>query len=423
MLLVLFVIFLTLLFLGLPVAYSMGIASVSVLFLMGTVPTILVPQRLFLAINSFPLMAVPFFILAGLLMNYGGLTRRIVNLSNALVGHFSGGLAHVNILASMLFAGVSGSASADASAIGSMLIPAMREDGYDAPFSVGVTASSATIGPIIPPSIVMVIYGSMTALSIGALFMGGIIPGVLIGLGLMLVVYFFSIRRKYKAGKRAPLTLVIRRIIETTPAIIAPVIILGGILTGIFTATEAGVVACVYAFTIGCAVYREIKFSDFKKIFVESAVMTSVVMFILATASIFGWLLAYLQFSKAIVRILLSISSNPHVIYFLIVMLLLIIGLFIEALAAIIIFVPVLIPVANHFGFDQIHFALVIIITMLIGTVTPPVGLQLYIACAIAKISVSKATVWPFIAVMVVVLLLIVYFPPLVTYIPGLFFK
>ena len=423
MLLVLFVIFLTLLFLGLPVAYSMGIASVSVLFLMGTVPTILVPQRLFLAINSFPLMAVPFFILAGLLMNYGGLTRRIVNLSNALVGHFSGGLAHVNILASMLFAGVSGSASADASAIGSMLIPAMREDGYDAPFSVGVTASSATIGPIIPPSIVMVIYGSMTALSIGALFMGGIIPGILIGLGLMLVVYFFSIRRKYKAAKRAPLSLVVRRIIETTPAIIAPVIILGGILTGIFTATEAGVVACVYAFTIGCVVYKEIKFSDFKKIFVESAVMTSVVMFILATASIFGWLLAYLQFSKNIVRILLSISSNPHVIYFLIVMLLLIIGLFIEALAAIIIFVPVLIPVANYFGFDQIHFALVIIITMLIGTVTPPVGLQLYIACAIAKISVSKATVWPFIAVMVVVLLLIVYFPPLVTYIPGLFFK
>jgi C4-dicarboxylate transporter DctM subunit len=402
----------------------MGISAVVTLIYMKTVPLILVPQRLFLSINSFSLMAVPFFILAGYLMNEAGVTQRLVNLSKAFVGHFKGGLAHVNVLTSMFFAGISGSTSADAAAIGSMLIPAMKKDGYDANFSVGVTASSATIGAIIPPSLVMVVYGSLTDLSIGMLFLGGAIPGILIGFGQMGVVYLYALKRGYRAGSKIKWREKLYRIKGSVLALFAPVIIIGGIIMGIFTATEAGAIAAVYSFILGFFVYKQIKVSDIKRILVNAAVMTSVPMIIVATASIFGWILAQQRFSAFVVSFLLSLSKNPTTLFIVIVLMLFVIGLFVEALAAMIIFTPLLFPIAGQLGFDQIHFAVIIVITLLIGTITPPVGLQLYITCAIAQISVSRATaVWPFVLIMLLLVFLFILVPELVIYLPNLAFK
>jgi len=411
-------VFLVSVFLGMPVAFSMMFAGIIAIIGIGGISLLLVPQKLFLSLNSFPMMAVPFFILAGQIMNTGGITRRLVNLSKALIGHFRGGLAQVNILTSMLFAGISGSASADAAAIGAVLIPAMVEDGYDRPFSVGVTASSACIGPIIPPSIVMVIYGSLTNLSIAALFLAGMIPGILIGFALMFVVFLYARKRGYRAHAKASLSMILQGFKEAFWALVAPVIIIGGILSGAFTATEAGVVACVYSFIVGKFVYRELSFAQIKEVVLSSAITTSVAMIIISGASVFGWVLAYKQLSSILVSGLLNISGNPYVIYLLVVLLLLVIGLFVEGLAAMIIFIPVLTPVASQMGYDPIHFALIVIITLLIGTVTPPVGLQLYISCAVAGIPVSKATVWAFVGAMIVVLLILLFVPELVTFIP-----
>lgn len=415
--------FLVLLFLGMPVGFAMAISGVLALLSLGDVSLVLVPQRMYLSLNSFPFLAVPFFILSGEIMNAGGITKRIVGFAEGLVGHFRGGLGHVNVVANMIMAGVSGSASADAVAIGSVMIPAMVQAGYPAAFAAGLTASAATIGPIIPPSIVMVIYGSMTGVSIGAMFLGGVIPGVLIGIGLMVIVWWYAKREGWKRGARVPYGEVFRRFLEAFWALVAPIIIVGGILAGIFTPTEAGVVACLYSLFVGFFVYRELSWRKLWQILLNAAITTSVPMIIVSGASIFGWILARQQFAKYMVGFITDVTNSPLAAYLLIVGILLFIGLFVEALAAIIIFVPVLLPIGQHFGFNPVHFALVIIIAMLIGTVTPPVGLQLYIASAISRVPVPKVVVWPFVGAMTVVLILIVIVPATVTWIPGFFFK
>lgn len=420
----LFLLFLVLLFLGMPVAFAMGIAGTIILFVIGNIPMEIIPQKLFTSVNSFPLMAVPFFIIAGYMMNVGGITKRLVDFAGTLVGHFAGGLAQINVMTSMLFSGISGSASADASAVGSTLIPAMLRDGYSKSFSVAVTAASATIGPIIPPSIVMVIYGSMTNVSIGTLFIAGIIPGILIGIAQMVVVRYYAVKRGYKAENKVPISEVFKKFKEAFWALIMPIIILGGILGGIFTATEAGVIATVYAFIVGIIIYKEIKVKDIPKIFIDATVMTATPIIILGMASIFGWVLAREQFSAMVVNLITGISDNPNIVILVIVIALLFVGLFIESLAAMVIFVPVLSPLIVQFGWDPIHFAMIVIIAMLIGTVTPPVGIQLYIAAAIAKIPVSKVhDIWAFVLAMVFILLLITYIPSLVTFLPSLVFN
>jgi tripartite ATP-independent transporter DctM subunit len=415
--------FLILLFLGMPVAFAMAISGVLALLALGDVSLLLVPQRMYLSLNSFPLLAVPFFILAGEIMNAGGLTKRIVAFANALVGHFRGGLGHVNVVANMIMAGVSGSASADAVAIGSVMIPAMVQAGYPAAFAAGLTASAATIGPIIPPSIVMVIYGSMTGVSIGAMFLGGVIPGVLIGLGLMAIVWWYARQNGWERGARAPARAVLRSFLDAFWAILAPIIIVGGILSGIFTPTEAGVIACLYSLFVGFVVNRELTWRKLWDILLNAAVTTSVPLIILSGASIFGWILARQRFATYMVGFITDITASPLVAYLIIVAILLFIGLFIEALAAILIFVPVLLPIGQHYGFDPVHFALVIIIAMLIGTVTPPVGIQLYIASAISRVPVPRVVVWPFVSAMTAVLIAIVLFPATVVWIPSFFFK
>ena len=420
MLTILFISFLVLVFINTPVAFAMGIASLLAVWLTGDLPLNMLVTRMFVAVDSFPLMAVPFFILAGEIMNAGGITKRIVNFSRALVGFIKGGLAHVNIVASMIFAGISGSATADSSAMGSMLIPIMVEDDYSPEFSVVVTATSSTIGPVIPPSMMMVIYGVIANVSIASLFLGGIIPGVAVGLALMAMSYHISARKGYGTVCAFSWKLLGETFKKATLALMMPIIILGGIVSGIFTATEAGVIATVYAIVVGLFVYKTIKLKNLPKLFIKSAVTTTICLFVIATASIFGWLLAWEGFPEMVRDLLLSISNNPDIVLILIIAFIFLLGLFVEGIPVLIIFAPIFVPVMAHFGVNLVHFGVVFVMAVLIGSVTPPVGILLYLCCGIAKIPVSQASkiIWPFVLMLVLVLYLCVLFPALVTFIP-----
>ncbi len=407
-----------LLLIGTPVAVAMLAASLLDVLIFG-LPPVISAERLSSAINSFPLLAIPFFILAGVLMNRGGLTQRLVDVSRAFVGHYKGGTAQVNVLASIFFSGVSGSASADAAAIGSMLIPTMKREGYSPGFAVGVTAASATIGPIIPPSIVMVIYGSMTNMSIGALFVAGLVPGLMIGIGLMVVVSLLARKHGYPSAERMVWRQRGRTMIYALPALIAPAIIVGGIVAGLYTATEAGVIACLYALVVGLLVYRELPLRSFWGVLIEAAEQTAIPVFILACASIFGWLLTIHGFGRVVIDLLNALDLGPLGVLLFLVVVLTLIGLFIEGLAALIIFVPLIVPLIPAFGLNELQVAMIIIMTILIGTVTPPVGLQLYIAASIGKCPINHVVIWPFVAVMLAVVLCVVFVPGLVTGLPG----
>ena len=415
-------VFLALLLLGVPVAVAMLFSSIINILIIG-IPPIIASERVLSSINSFPMLAVPFFILAGVIMNLGGLTAQLVNVSRAFVGHFYGGTAQVNVLASIFFSGISGSASADAAAIGSMLIPTMKREGYDPGFSVGITAASATIGPIIPPSVVMIIYGSMTNLSIGALFLAGILPGLAIGILLMVTVAFISRRRDYPRRDRMPWSQRLKTVWRGIPALIAPLIIVGGIITGLYTPTEAGVVACVYGFLVGLFVYRELKLRMLPRLLAEAIETTAIPIFILASASIFGWLLTFHGLGTMVADYFASLNMTPTMMLFALVGLLLVIGLLIEGLAALIIFVPVFMPLIPAFQFDEVHFALIVIVTILIGTVTPPVGVQLYIAAAIGRVRLQDIVIWPFVLTMTAVVALMVLFPQFVVFLPHTFLQ
>jgi len=411
------------LFLGVPVYVAMGISGTLAILGIGHIQPLLIPQKIILSLNSFPLLAVPLFVLTGELMNRGGITRRIVNFSKCIIGFLAGGLAHVNILASIFMAGFSGSATADAVAIGGIMIPAMVKDGYSPGFSAGVTAASSCIGPIIPPSIIMVLYGAITGLSIGRMFIGGLIPGLIIGLSQMFIVAIYAKKENWPRGEKVEFKKTLRAFYEAIWALFAPIIIIGGFLTGVITATEAGVIAVVYALFVGLFIYKEINFREIQGILVKAAVNTSVPVVIISFASIFGWVLARQNFASSIINYISGITSNPNLAILVIIGALLLIGMFVEATAALLIFTPILFPLGSYFGFDPIHYALIILITILMGTITPPVGLQLYIACSIAKISIDKVVILPFILIMTLVIIAIAYMPGLVLWLPSLIFK
>lgn len=415
-------VFLFLLLAGINVATAMLLSSIISIICEG-LPGLVTAERLLASINSFPLLAVPFFILAGAIMNQAGLTKRLVDLSSSFVGHFHGGTGHVTVVASMFFAGISGSASADASAIGSILIPAMKREGYQPGFAVGLVATAACIGPIIPPSIVMVIYGAMTNVSIGKLFLAGVFPGIAIGFGLMGIVAILSRKHNYPRHEKVPWSERIKILGRSIPALIAPLIIVGGIISGYYTATEAGVVACVYGLFVGIFIYREFKFSQIRPLLEEAIMMTAVPIFILASASIFGWLLTYHGLGSMVVHAIEVLNLSPIMLLFVIFVLFFIIGLFLEGLAAMVIFVPVLMPLVPLFHFNEIHFALIVIITVLIGTATPPFGLQLFIAMAIGRVAMRDVIIWPFIFSMCLVVIAVILFPPIVTWLPQMLIK
>ena len=415
----LFVVFIGTMLAGVSVAPAMLLASIADVLVFG-IPETLVAERMLNSINSFPLLAVPYFILAGVVMNRAGLTTRMVDVSKAFVGHFRGGTAQVNVATNMILAGVSGSASADCAAIGSMLIPTMKREGYPTGFAVGISAAASCIGPIIPPSIVMVIYGSMTNLSIGRLFLAGAIPGVLIGIALMIYVAVAARREGFPRHARVAWGDRLPIVWGTLPALLAPLVIIGGIVTGIYTATEAGVVACVYGMAVGLFVYRELSVKDIPAILAEAVEMTAIPVLILASASVFGFLLTIHGFGALTVDFIKSLGLGPTQLLVAVVVLLLIVGMFLDGLAALLIFVPVFMPLVPAFGLDHIHFALIVIVTIMIGTITPPVGLQLYIAAAIGRIPLNQVTVWPFVWVMVAVDLALVFIPSLATFLPDL---
>ncbi|WP_024821165.1 MULTISPECIES: TRAP transporter large permease [Aminobacterium] len=405
-----------------PIAIAIGLSSVAAIFFSGSVPLIVLVQKMFTATDSFPLMAVPFFILAGSLMEFGGISRRLVDFANSIVGRFSGGLAFVAIIASMFFGAISGAAVATVAAIGTILIPAMVRRGYDKPFATAVQATAGTLGVMIPPSIPMIIYGVLTGVSIGALFMGGILPGILVGFSLMFVAWLISRKKGYRGDEKASLGKIFGTFKEAILALLMPVIILGGIYGGVFTPTEAAVVAVVYGFIVGFFVYKELNIKQLKDIFVTTVIGTAMIMFIIATSSVFSWILTAQQVPQAVASAILSISKSPVIILLLINLLLLFIGTFMETVAAIIILVPVLLPVVTQIGMDPLHFGIVLVVNLAIGMVTPPLGVCLFIGCSIADIKLEDITkaVWPFILIMVVDVLLLTYLPCISTIVPKL---
>ncbi len=421
MITILFASLIALFLLGVPIAISIGSATFLAL-LSSPIPSTVLVQKMFTAMDSFPLMAVPFFILAGALMETGGISRRLIHLANTFVGHYSGGLAFVAIIASMFFGAISGAAAACVAAIGAVIIPEMVARGYGKPYTAAVQATAGTLGVMIPPSIPMIIYCVMTGVSVGALFMAGIVPGVIVGVSLMFTAWIIARRRGYKGERRFTWGERRSAFKEAFWALMMPVIILGGIYGGIFTPTEAAVVAVVYGLFIGFFVYREIRVSNLKTVFVNTAVSTAIIMLIIGASSAFSWVITSKRVPQMVAEGMLSLSSNPVVILLLINLLLLFIGTFMETVASIIILVPVLMPVLATIGVDPLHFGIVIVVNLAIGMVTPPLGICLFVSCGIAKISleeISRAAL-PFILVMILDVLLLTYLPVLSIGLPRL---
>lgn len=417
--------FISFLFLGIPIAFVLGLTSFVALLYSGNIPLLLMPKEMFSGTDSFPLLAVPFFMLAGNLMNAGGITKRLINFCNILLGYVRGGLALVNIVASMFFAGITGAAVADTSALGSILIPAMVKEKYGKDFSAAVTAASSTVGPIIPPSIPMVILGTVGELSVGALFLAGVVPGILMGLSFLVVAYVISVKRDYPQEKMKSLKEFFFGLKDALLALLMPAIIMGGILGGIFTPTEAAVVAVFYAFTVSFVVYREIRWKDLPKVLIDSVVTTSIIMFVIANSAIFGWILANQQVPQAVAQIFLSISNNKWVILFLLNIFLLFVGTFMETTASLIILTPILFPLAVKVGVDPIHFGLVMVLNLVIGLITPPLGVCLFIACSIAKITLEQIVkaILPFLIAAIAILFIVTYIPQLSLWVPQMFMK
>ncbi len=411
---------------GIPVAFSIGLSSLLVIALEPSLSMKIMITKTFAGMDSFPLMAIPFFILAGEIMGRSGMTDRIVGFASALVGHIRGGLAHVNIMANMLMAGVSGSAAADCSATGSILIPAMIREGYKPDFSALVTAFASTMGPMIPPSIFMIIYGTIAGVSIGALFLGGIIPGILIGLFLMGLVTILTRGASYAVPKgRFTWRAVFVRGREAIWALVMPGIVVGGILGGLMTPTEAGIVAVVYSLLVGMVFYRAVSWTVLRETAMAAAMASANVMLVVAFASVFGNLLTRARFDEILLRLFQQTTGNPSLIVAEIIVALLIIGGIMDEIATAFMFVPSLAAIGANLGYDPVHFGVVMVLAILLGAVVPPVATLLFIGCSIAKIPLSGVMrlVWLFLVPLVLVTFLIAYIPPLVTAIPRLVFK
>ncbi|MFC2161544.1 TRAP transporter large permease [Acidobacteriota bacterium] len=408
---------------GMPIAFGLGIGSLFTLVNDPSLPLVLIPQRMFTALDSWPILAIPLFMLAGTLMDKGGMSKRIVEFSSACFGFVKGSLGMISVLASMIFAGVSGSSTADTAAVGSILLPAMKKKGYNMNFATALQAAAGAIGPIIPPSILMILIGYVTDTSVASLFLGGIIPGILIGLCLIIVAILharkggpaylsttkFSLKEVFRSGQKA------------LPGLGLPFIIVFGILGGIFTATEAAVVAVVYGLVIGIFVYKEITFKDLPKIFIKSAETACVVMFIATTAFLFAWLITVKQLPFHIGNFL-QVNVGSKVLFLILLnVVLLIIGMFMESFSAIIVFMPILFPIAQSFGIDPVHFGIIACVNLAIGYITPPYGATLFVSCGLSGKNIREVTpkIIPIILAMLVVLFFVTYFPEIFMWLPG----
>lgn len=412
-----------LLALNVPVGYAMLGVSMAYVALKPDLPLIVAAQQVAAGSDKFLLLAIPFFFLAAEFMSSGGVMHRLVNLSRALVGHMRGGLGQMNIVGSVFFAGISGSAVADAAGIGRVEIEIMRRGGYPHAFSAVLTATSATIGPIIPPSIPLVVYGSIAGVSVGKLFLAGFVPGLLMAACLMVAVHLMSVRNNYPRDKWVGWPVLGRSVVRSIPVLMLPAIILGGIFTGIFTATESAIVASVYAMLLGF-VLRELKLSAVPPILVKVACDTARVMFIVAAASFYSWILAREGLPNALAAWFLGLGTEPWTFLLLVNILLLVLGTFMEPLPIMVIVVPALLPVVNSLGIDLVHFGLVVTLNLMIGLVTPPVGLVMFVVMQITGLKLEQflRALWPFLTALLVALFVITYLPSLVLFLPGIFF-
>ena len=405
---------------GMPIAAALIIVGLLYVVLVMGMDPLIAAQRVATGIDSFPLLAIPFFMLAAELMNFAGITDRIFRLAKSMVGPISGGLAHVNVLASMIFAGMSGSAVADAGGLGKIEIKAMKDDGYDVDFSAAVTAASATIGPIIPPSISFVIYGLTASVSIGGLFAGGFIPGALMGVSMMVLIAFYARARRYGSAQPFSLKEFVAALGDSILALMTPVIIVGGILGGIFTPTEAGAFAVLYAFILGKFVYRTLDWKDVPTLIFETALTSANILIIIAASALVGWILTAEQVPIHLAEAIVGVSASPWVFLALVNVLLLVLGCFMPSAPVIIMLSPILLPTAVVMGIDPIHFGVVMVLNLMIGLITPPVGLCLFVVADIAELPLARLirAILPFFVPLLIVLGLTTYVSELVMYLP-----
>lgn len=412
--------------LGVPIAIVLGMSSLTAIYFGSTIPMSIIPQRMFTAADSFPLLAIPLFMIAGSLMDSGGISKRLINVAKTLVGSFTGGLAMAAVLTCMFFAAISGSGPATVAAIGGIMIPAMVHEGYDKAFAASVMAVAGAIGIIIPPSIPMVTYGVMSGVSIGGLFTGGFGPGLTVGLALMITCYVISKKRGF-GGAKVPFSFsaFAKAFIGSFWALLMPVIILGGIYGGIFTPTEAAAVAVVYGLIIGLFVYQELSFKDLPKVLVSSSRTTAMIMLIIATAQVFGWIMTSERVPDAVAKSILGITDSRFAILLVINLMLLVVGCFMETNAALIILTPIFLPLVTSLGVDPLFFGIIMIVNLAVGMSTPPLGVNLYVACGIADLKLEQISraVMPLLVANIVALFLITYIEPITMFLPNLLLK
>lgn len=418
------ILFVGFILLGVPIAFSLGFVSFVGIASLPSIPNIVVFQKMFNGLNSFTLLAVPLFILAANLMNHGAITAKLIEVCVALVGHIRGGLAHANILISMIFAGISGSSQADTAGVGKILIPAMLDQGYDKETAVGVTAASSTLGSIIPPSILMVVYSGIASVSTGALFLCGMIPGILLGLAMMAVVAVVGRKKNFPKSERVPLKKTAKLVLQSLPALLTPIILIGGIVTGLFTPTESAAFACLYALLIGIFFYHTIKVTDLPGIIMDTMKQSCLSLFALAAACALGELMSYYQLNVIVQNFFMALPGGYLVFILVTVAFFLFVGTFMDAVPAMILFVPIILPCATSLGMSPLMLGLIIVITLALGLTTPPYGLCLLIAASIADLSVERSFkgVLPYFLVALGVLLLLVLFPNVFIAIPKALF-
>lgn len=418
--------FIILVAIGVPIAFSIGIASgLTMLVNIAPLPSFTtLAQRMATGLDSFALIAIPFFILAGELMNKGGIATRLINFAKVLVGMFPGGLAYVNILACMLFGAISGSAAAAASAIGGFMTPVMEKEGYSKPFSASVNITSSTIGLVIPPSNILIIYSLASGgVSIAALFLAGYIPGLLVGLSLMIVAGVFAYKKGYPVGGTVTLKFAFIKFLDALPSILLLFIVMGGIVAGIFTATEASAIAVLYTLILSMVIYRQVKFSDLPHILLRTVATTAIVMILIGTSMGMSWVMSFENIPQEVSNVLLSISNDKVIVLILINLILLFVGIFMDMTPAVLIFTPIFLPVVTALGIDPTHFGIIMVLNLCIGLCTPPVGSILFIGCSVAGVKIESVIkpLLPLFIAMIVVLIIITYVPEITLWLPSLF--
>lgn len=414
--------FILLLIMGIPISMVLGIITV-IYFLLNGQALLLesTPLRMFSGLENFGLLAIPLFMLMGEIMNEGGITTRLVNFAKLLLGHFRGGLAYVTVVANMFLASILGSANAQAAMMSKVMVPQMEKKGYKREFAGAITLASSIIAPIIPPSMIFIIYGTLSSTSIGAMFMAGILPGILYGIAFILMIAYMGYKQGFPKSERASFREIVRGTIKMLPALLIPLTVVAGILTGVFTATESAAVACLLAIIVGAVIYRELDFKKFPKMLINTVTNTATVTFLIIMANIFGWMIAFEQIPQLLADLILNITESPWVFLLLVNVLLLIVGMLLDGIAALVILVPVFMPLVQALQIDPVHFGVIICINLTLGLLTPPVGTGLFIVSSMAEVKFETLVkaVFPFIIVSIVVLMIITYIPQLVLFIPD----